>query len=235
MLFRKELTQAEPADEFSSDLREAIIQSDLEYKLELESGEVKSKELPPEVLLPTDNMNSETCVPKEFDSLFPNSYLSEIKESDFPSIENEIDKEGGEFKEIKRKSKKNKVQPTSQTFQHLPLVVELNPGSTANFAQVIELEKKLSERNNEINTLVNSKDELQQQIQKLLQDNSALANLLSQAEIRTKADMVQEIEVLTMEKVEMADELQKLSEALEQERTRTKTMRTELQRFQNKK
>ena len=240
MLFRKEVLQAEPADQFSSELREALVQSELEYKLELDSkaGEVRSKvEFPPETLLSTDNILSDTCVPKECGSLFPDNYLSEIiQESEsFPPIENEIDKDGGEFKEIKRKIKKNKVQSNSQTFQHLPLVVELTTSSTANFAQVIELEKKLTERNNEINVLVNSKDELQLQIQKLTKDNSALTNLLSQAQIRSKADMVQEIEGLTLEKVEMANELQKLSEALEQERTRTKAMRTELQRYQNKK
>ena len=223
------------ADQFSSDLKEAILQSELEYKLGLESKteEVRSKiEFPPETPLSTENVIGE----KECDSLFPESNLSGIQEvENFPSVEDEINKEGGEFTEIKRKPKKNKVQSTSQTFQHLPLVVELTTSNTANFAQVVELEKKLTERNNEINALMNSRDELQLQIQKLTQDNLQLTNLLSQAEIRSKADMVQEIEGLTLEKVEMADELQKLSEALEQERTRTKILRTELQRIQNKK
>ena len=52
---------------------------------------------------------------------------------------------------------------------------------------------------------------------------------------KAQTDMVQEIEGLNLEKVEMAEELERMNEAIEQERTRAKNLRTELQRFQNKK
>ncbi|KAI6650976.1 G kinase-anchoring protein 1-like [Oopsacas minuta] len=229
---RKEPEEAAPVgDEFVSEMKEALIQSELQFKLEHESklDEVKSKE---ETYLQhsTDIVSSDNINSPNVDILPPKKlYLSEIKKAkSFETTKNEIDFEVGEFKEIKRKSKK--VKPT-QTFQHLPLVVELNPTP----ARVVELEKELKAKNNEITTLTNSLVETQYDINKFKQENTALSDLLSQAELRTKADMIQEIEGLNLEKIEMADELQKLSEALEQERTRTKTLRAELQRFQNKK
>ena len=225
-IFRK-LKQDEAATgEFSRDIKEAQLQSELQFKLEQESREeeVKSKE---GVSLQTAEIFPDTPT-SQTDDVFTPKALPPVTSRKIDSGKKEADWEGGEFKEIKRKAKK--VKSTS-TFQHLPLVVDLNPTPI----KVTELEKKLTEANKEICELVISKKEMQKEIDIFRQENLSLSHLLSQAELRKKADMVQEIEGLNLEKVEMAEELERMNEAIEQERTRAKNLRIELQRFQNRK
>ena len=216
-------------DELSSDVTEALLQSELQFKLEQESKEeeVKSKV---GVSLQTADILPDTPTPQT-DDVFTPKTLPPVTSKKIDSGKKEADSEGGEFKEIKRKAKKVKSTNSTSTFQHLPLVVDLNPTPI----KVIELEKKLTEANKEIYELVISKKEMQKEIDILKEENQSLSHLLSQAELRKKADMVQEIEGLNLEKVEMTEELERMNEAIEQERTRAKNLRTELQRYQNKK
>ena len=121
--FRKQFIQDEAAtDEFSNDMKEALIQSELHLKLEQESREeeVKSKEV---VSLEAAEIIPDIPTPQTEDVFTPKT-IPPVTSRKIDSGKKEVGSEGGEFKEIKRKNKKVK---STATFQHLPLVVDINP------------------------------------------------------------------------------------------------------------
>ena len=227
---RNEFVSNETDEHFESEMRDAILEGKSQFELEQKSvdqEEVSSTLNPATQSLQENDPKSQTK-----DDLLPklNPKLDKLSIRHVSSGCEDVDDDAGEFTEIKRKSKKAKTPSQPQPFPHLSLVVDLPSQDTnhANLARNQELEKILASKNEEIQNL-------QGQLNKLNQDNIALADLLSQCELKSKAELIREIEGINLDKVEMVDELQRLSESFEQEKTRSKTLRTELQRIQNKK
>ncbi|XP_072167111.1 G kinase-anchoring protein 1-like [Diadema setosum] len=123
----------------------------------------------------------------------------------------------------KKKSKKKKDSESEKATQELDSIRQ------------VQYEDELEKKTAEISQLHEVIDKLKEELAQVKKRNKQLCFIIGQGEMKDKADVLLQVEDLTTVKDELTAEVAELYGALEQEKSKVSSLKSELQRLQEKK
>lgn len=195
-------------EEFEQQMQSAILQSKLDFEQQKKSGVIKTEPEP-------SHGKKKKGKTMSLDQFLETNKESDVKEE--PKMKDNVRDFFDEvFETAKKEITKEKVEQNrkkrQETFEEVISLAQCQEKLEAERAKNAILEKELEEARHEI-ALVKKR-------------NTTLCSMLSQGEMKDKAEVLLELERLTHVKEELTEEVSKLHKLLEQERSNKNSANT---------
>ncbi|XP_071964688.1 G kinase-anchoring protein 1-like [Antedon mediterranea] len=214
-------------DQFSKDLQEALLQSQLEFEQQRKFlEEVKDVE---------DSLESQ--VNKKVKKKPQAMTLKEFQKPPEPSstdldkihLPSQVEADPLFFQKVKADATRilNK--------EHVKKLKKGQEKKLSDNARRLQYEDNMEKKEQELLDLENGMEKLKEELTQVKKRNKQLCFILAQGEMKDKADVLKQVEELTTVKDELTEEVCQLHVFLEQERSKVSSLQSEIKKLQERK